>query len=134
MPGSWIATKKSNRLGGTELIMDHCRLWFAHFLLIPLLLLPETFWVVVLTTVCPCWVYLGHFFYLLRSIRPQNLHSTHITWLTKSKSINTLKTRETKCNSRNNGINHTIKKTEALKRLPNAQIIHENMTFITRHA
>jgi len=69
------------------------------------------------------WIPLGHtasydlialvsldiFCYLFWSTRPQNLHSTSTTWITKSKSAKTSKTSETKHNSRNKGINYTIK-------------------------
>jgi len=73
---------------------------------------------------------LGLFCHVLWSTRPLNRHSTSIAWLTKWKFTNTMKTSETKCNSRNKGINHTIKHTNALKWLPNTYEFSENMTFI----
>jgi len=64
-------------------------------------------------------------------IRLKNPHSTHITWLTKWKSTNTMKRSVTKCNSTNKGVNHTIKHTNALKWLLYTQIIHANLSFIS---
>jgi len=87
------------------------RFWLAAFLGSP--------WTMVLATICSCWVSLGLFYRLLWSTRPLNLHSIHITWLTKSKSANTMKTSEAKLNYIIKGINRTIKHTNALKWLPN---------------
>ena len=92
----------------------------SHSHLLLLLLLPRTSWAMVLATVHPCWVFVGLVCCLPWSTRPQNLHSTHISWLIKSKSAKkNLKTSKNKYNSRNKGINRTIKHTNLLKLLPN---------------
>lgn len=58
------------------------------------------------------------FWYFLWFTRPLNLHSTHIHWLTNWKSAKTFKTSETKNNSKNKDVKHTIKHINPPKMTP----------------
>ena len=83
------------------------------------------------SSVCLCWISLGPFSYILWSTSPRNLHSTLVTWLTKSKFANTLKISKIKHNNRNKGKNHTIKHTNAINDSQTLMKPYGNITFIT---
>ena len=61
----------------------------------------------------------------------KNLHSTHITWVTKSNSTKTLKPSETKRNSRNRVINHIIKRLISQN---NSQTLIKSMQYVIQHS